>query len=74
MIPSSGLTTSIIEMSLKAFHLFFIALSILLSAGCAAWAFLNGVERAFGVSCAVVAVALVIYGFAFVRKARRIIT
>jgi hypothetical protein len=61
-------------MSLKAFHIFFITLSILLSTGCAVWAFANGVETGFSVSCAVVAVALVIYGVFFVRKAKRIIT
>lgn len=61
-------------MSLKAFHLFFITLSILLAAGCSVWAFLNGVEGAFGVVSAFVAVALVIYGFSFVKKAKGIIT
>lgn len=61
-------------MSLKAFHLFFIVLSILLAAGCAFWAFTAGASPLFGASCAVVAVALVIYGIFFVRKARGIIT
>lgn len=61
-------------MSLKAFHILFIVLSILLSAACAVWAFVNGVEMIFGIACAGVAVALIIYGFAFLRKARRIIT
>jgi hypothetical protein len=61
-------------MSLKSFHVFFIALSILLTAGCAAWAFANGVTGGFGPGCAVVAVALVIYGIFFLKKARRIIT
>ena len=61
-------------MSLKAFHIFFIVLSILLAAGCSIWAFVTGVSPVFGVSCGVVAVALVIYGIFFLRKARRIIT
>jgi len=61
-------------MSLKAFHLFFIAVSFLLAVGCAAWTFLTGASIAFGVGSAVVAVALVVYGVMFVRKSRRIIT
>lgn len=61
-------------MSLKAFHIFFITLSVLLSAGCAAWAFLAGTMPIFGAVSAVVAVGLVFYGISFVRKARGIIT
>ncbi len=61
-------------MSLKAFHLFFIALSILLSAGCSVWAFLNGVEVGFGIATALTAVTLVIYGCFFVKKSKGIIT
>ena len=61
-------------MSLKYFHVFFIVLSILLCAGCAVWAFATGASPVFGASCAVTAVALVIYGIYFVKKARRIIT
>jgi hypothetical protein len=61
-------------MSLKAFHVFFIAMSILLAAGCAVWAFANGVEAGFGIASAVVAVALVIYGGFFLKKSKGIIT
>jgi hypothetical protein len=61
-------------MSLKTFHIFFIALSILLSAGCAVWAFVNGVETVFGVAFAVVAVTLVVYGGFFLKKSKGIIT
>ena len=61
-------------MSLKTFHIFFIALSILLSAGCAVWAFINGIETVFGVTFAVVAVALVVYGGFFLKKSKGIIT
>ena len=61
-------------MSLKAFHVFFIVLSILLAAGCAAWAFVNGASMIFGIGSAAVAIALVVYAFLFVRKARKIIT
>jgi hypothetical protein len=61
-------------MSLKTFHIFFIALSIILSIGCAVWAFLNGIEPAFGISSAVVAVVLIIYGGYFLKKSKQIIT
>ena len=61
-------------MSLKAFHVFFIIVSILLAAGCAAWGFLNQMTPAFGWSCAVAAVALTIYSGFFIKKAKRIIT
>jgi hypothetical protein len=61
-------------MSLKAFHIFFIALSILLSIGCAVWAFAYGSEPVFGISSAVVAVILIVYGGYFLKKAKRIIT
>jgi hypothetical protein len=60
-------------MSLKGFHIFFIALSILLAAGCAAWSFLNGVAPGFGVFCVLVAVGLIIYGVSFIRKSRKLI-
>jgi hypothetical protein len=61
-------------MSLKAFHIFFIALSIILSIGCAVWAFANGVEPVFGIASAVVAVVLIIYGRFFLKKSKGIIT
>jgi hypothetical protein len=61
-------------MSLKTFHIFFIALSIILSIGCAVWAFWNGIEPAFGISSAVVAVVLIVYGGYFLKKSKRIIT
>jgi hypothetical protein len=60
-------------MSLKAFHIVFIVLSIVLSIGCAVWAFANG-TMPFGAACAVVALALVAYGINFVKKSKRIIT
>ena len=52
----------------------FIALSILLSAGCAAWGFVVGLHPAFGFSFGVVALALIIYGVIFLRKSKGIIT
>jgi hypothetical protein len=60
-------------MSLKAFHLFFIVLSILLSGGCSAWGFVNGLAPAFGITCALLAVGLVAYGVYFLRKSRKLI-
>jgi len=59
-------------MSLKAFHILFIALATLLAAGCAWWAFANGITG-FGAASAVSAATLLIYGINFVRKSRRII-
>jgi hypothetical protein len=61
-------------MSLKAFHVLFILLAILLSAGCTAWSFLNQTATAFGVASAVVGVGLIAYGIWFIRKSRQIIT
>ena len=60
-------------MSLKAFHILFILLSILLAMGCAAWAYLNQTAAAFGIVSAILAVALVFYGLWFVKKSRKII-
>ena len=59
-------------MSLKAFHILFIALATLLAAGCAWWAFSNSITT-FGAASAVTAVALFIYGIYFVKKSRKII-
>ena len=59
-------------MSLKAFHVIFIIVSILLAAGCAAWSFFNQTSPAFGWASAVAAVALVLYGIWFVKKSRKI--
>jgi hypothetical protein len=61
-------------MSLKAFHILFITLAILLSLGCAVWSFSNQVMPGFGWASAVTAVALVAYEIYFVRKSKRIIT
>lgn len=61
-------------MSLKAFHIFFIALSIILAIGCAVWAFVNGSEPIFGIASAIVAVGLIVYGGFFLKKAKGIIT
>ena len=60
-------------MSLKGFHIFFIFLSVLLAAGCGAWAFANEVAGPFGIVSCVVAGGLVIYGIYFIRKTRKLI-
>lgn len=65
-------------MSLRLFHLFFIALSVVLSAFCAAWA--TGMYRTAGdavylaavVGSALAAIGLVVYGAAFQRKMRQL--
>jgi hypothetical protein len=59
--------------SLKAFHIFFIVLAILLAAGCAAWGFASGMTLAFNITCAVLALLLTIYGIYFVKKSRKLI-
>ena len=58
-------------MNLKSFHLFFIALSVVLAAFVAAWGVNNGSITAACVSVAG-AVALIVYGTAFQRKMRRL--
>jgi len=66
-------------MSLKLFHLIFIGLSILLSAGCALWASLNYRVEAhlpdliLAVCSGLTAVALVFYEIWFLRKTRGLI-
>lgn len=60
-------------MSLRAFHILFIVLAILMSAGCAWWAFANEMAPVFGLAFAVTAIGLVIYGIYFLRKTRKLI-
>jgi hypothetical protein len=60
-------------MSLRAFHIVFITLSVFLAAGCAWWAFANEAAPAFGIVSAAVAVGLVIYEILFLRKTRNLI-
>jgi uncharacterized membrane protein SirB2 len=61
-------------MSLKAFHIVFIVLSILLCITCAVWAFQSDAARGFGIGASIAGAALVVYGIWFVKKARNIIT
>ena len=60
-------------MSLRAFHILFIILSILMSAGCAWWAFANGVAPLFGIVSVAVSVGLVFYAIYFLRKTKKLI-
>ncbi|MEY5010711.1 MAG: hypothetical protein RLZZ253_1850 [Verrucomicrobiota bacterium] len=60
-------------MSLRAFHILFIALSVLMAAACSAWAFLNQAGVVFGGCSALVSVGLVVYGVRFLSKTRNII-
>jgi len=61
-------------MSLKGFHIVFIALSVLLLAFFAAWCLAYSTNVPVGIGSAIGAVALIIYGIQFVRKSRNIIT
>lgn len=66
-------------MSLRAFHFFFIAISILLSAGLSYFgvnSYLANQEKAslfFGVGSAFACVSLIVYGIWFLRKSRKLI-
>jgi hypothetical protein len=65
-------------MSLRAFHLFFIAMSCILAAFCAAWAVTqyridHSASDAAGALVSVAsAVALAVYGAVFQRKTRKL--
>jgi len=66
-------------MSLRLFHLFFIAVSVVLVAFCAAWAagmYRSGHEASYlvaGVASTLAAAGLIAYGVAFQRKTRRLV-
>lgn len=65
-------------MSLKAFHVFFISLSIVLSVGLGGWGVNSYVTRgsigslALGVIFFLTGLALLVYGRAFLRKMKEI--
>lgn len=61
-------------MSLKGFHIVFIILSVILTAGFAWWSFSNDVANVVGIGSAALSVLLAIYGIYFVKKSRKIIT
>lgn len=58
-------------MSLKAFHLIFVTSLTTLSLGFSAWAFCSG-WIIFGLLGLVVAALVVIYGFYFLKKLKKI--
>ena len=58
-------------MSLKAFHLIFVTLLTTLSFGCAVLAFLSG-SPVWGVAGIVTGILVIIYGFYFLKKLKRI--
>jgi hypothetical protein len=58
-------------MSLKAFHLIFVTMLTTLSLGFTAWAFASG-KIIFGLLGIVAAVLVVIYGFYFLKKLKKI--
>ncbi len=67
-------------MSLRAFHIVFIVLSILIAAGFAAWVWLGGAGpeagagiKVMGTLSAVLSVGLVFYGVYFIRNSKHII-
>ena len=58
-------------MSLKAFHLIFVALLTSLSFGCAAWAFNNG-RPGWGAVGIVAGIFVILYGIYFLKKLKKI--
>ena len=60
-------------MSLKAFHLFFLFVAVLLCGGCCWWALSTGASEAFGYGSGGLGLALLLYSVYFVRKSRGII-
>ncbi|MFQ6607809.1 MAG: hypothetical protein ACE5EE_04645 [Fidelibacterota bacterium] len=57
-------------MSLKAFHIFFIILSILMCMGLAIWSFLHAAESytLFGIIASLVGFGLMYYLYRFLKK------
>lgn len=55
-------------MSLKAFHVFFISVAVLLAIGFGVWCLREGDRPAMGVASFVVAAALVVYEILFLKK------
>lgn len=65
-------------MSLKAFHIFFIATSVLLAVGFGVWEFAaylrteNAWQLVIAVASVLVAVGLVVYGIRFMRRLKHV--
>lgn len=60
-------------MSLKAFHVIFITVAVMLALFCAWWSFSNQAILPLGYGSLLAAVGLIVYGVWFLRKARNII-
>ncbi len=64
-------------MSLKHFHILFIAVSVMLTFGFAVWALLaqdqSTMVRALGVSSGLLGIGLLIYGVWFYKKSKHVI-
>ncbi len=60
-------------MSLRAFHILFILLSVILCVVCSYWAFATGAGFYFGIGSALSGVILTVYGVRFVSKTRGVI-
>jgi hypothetical protein len=58
-------------MSLKAFHLIFVALLTALAFGCAAWAFRSG-SVFWGVTGIAAGIFVIIYGVYFLKKLKNV--
>ena len=58
-------------MSLKAFHIVFIVLSVAITAGFGVWALQHPAYKGWGIACLLAAVCLVIYGVAFLQKLKK---
>ena len=59
-------------MSLKAFHMVFIVISVAFTTGFGVWALrVEPNYRVWGVASLVVAAGLLVYGFLFLRKIQR---
>ena len=65
-------------MSLKAFHIVFVTVSILMAFGCGIWSILNfkdtgsGSDLVFGAGWVLTGIALLVYGRAILRKLKHI--
>jgi len=58
-------------MSLKAVHLIFVTLLAALAFGCAGWAFAGG-EFLFGAGGIAAGILVIVYGFYFLKKLKKI--
>ena len=58
-------------MSLKAFHLIFVALLTALSFGCTAWAFQSG-SVFWGVMAVAAGIFVILYGIYFLKKLKSV--